>query len=93
VAAGVFLVAAAVTFVGVFPASVWLMKRRHVRLTEALVVGIGFGVLTYTLLAAAAGGRTYGASGVVRGLAFSACIGVVSAAVFWLMALRGRTEE
>jgi hypothetical protein len=93
VAAGVFLVAAVVTFVGVLPTSVWLMKRRNIRLTEALVVGLGFGILTYTLLAAAAGGRTYGALGVLRGLAFSACIGLVSAAFFWMMALRGRTTE
>lgn|SRR5262245_17046867 len=88
VAVGVGLVAVFVTVLGVWPTAVWLMKRRLVSLREALVFGLGFGVLPYVLLAVATGGKTYGVEGLVRGVAFSSLLGVAGAAAFWAIALR-----
>ena len=93
VALGAGLVAGVVTLIGVLPAAVWLMKRRQLTLKETLLFGLGFGNLPYVLLAAAAGGRTYGPAGVLRGLAFASLLGLGGAALFWFITLRPRKSR
>jgi hypothetical protein len=88
VAFGAGVVAAVVTVLGVWPTAVWLLKRRPLTFVGALRFGLGFGILPYVLLGVAAGGKTYGPSGVLRGLLFSSVLGLIGAAVFWLIALR-----
>ncbi len=87
VAVGAGIVAAVVTLLGVLPTAVWLLKRRRPTLRESLSFGLGFGILPYVLMGTAAG-RTYGPSGLLRGLAFSSMLGLSGAAVFWVIALR-----
>jgi hypothetical protein len=71
----------------VLPVAVWLMKRRDLTLKETLGFGLGFGNRPYLLLGIAAGG-TYGVARLLRGIAFSSLLGLVGAAVFWVLALR-----
>ena len=93
VAIGAGLVAGVVTLIGVLPTAVWLMKRRQLTLKETLMFGLGFGNLPYVLLAAAAGGKTYGPVGLLRGLAFASLLGLSGAALFWIITLRPRTSR
>ena len=86
VAVGAGIVTGLVTVLGVLPTAVFLVKRRYVTLTEALLFGLGFGNLPYFLMAVLAGG-TYGIAGFVRGVAFSSLLGLGGAAVFWLIAI------
>jgi hypothetical protein len=81
------IVAAVVAPLVVFPAAVWLMKRRELSLAETLMFGIGFGNLPYILLAIVAGG-TYGLAGLLRGVLFASLLGMAGAASFWVIAIR-----
>ncbi|HEX7020556.1 MAG TPA: hypothetical protein VF159_11115, partial [Gemmatimonadaceae bacterium] len=90
VAVGTGLVALVVTLLGALPTAVWLMKRRRVSLSEALAFGLAFGNAPFLIGALLAG--TYGVAGFIRGIAFSSLLGVIGAAVFWWIALRGRGE-
>lgn len=83
------IVAGVVTLVGVLPTAVWLIKRRDLTLTPGLLFGLGFGNLSYALMAAAAG-STYGIEGLVRGVVFSSLPDLGSGALFWAIALRAR---
>jgi hypothetical protein len=92
-AAGVAIVATAVTFVGVLPTALWLTKGRQPSLADSLLFGLAFGMVTYVvLLLVLAGGRTYGLPGLLRGLLCSCAIAVTGAAVFWVIALRPRRQ-
>ena len=86
VALGAGLLAFFVTLVGALPTTVWLTKRKHVSLSEALLYGLGFGNVPMILGAVLAG--TYGVAGFVRGVAFSSLLGLTGAAVFWAIAIR-----
>lgn len=88
-ALGAALLAIVVTLAGVWPAAVWVMKRRNLTLKETLGFGLAFGILPYVLLALAAGG-TYGVAGLLRGVALSSLLGLAGAAVFWAIAIRPR---
>jgi hypothetical protein len=90
VAMGVGIVAGLVVLVGVLPVAVWLMKRRDLTLKKTLMFGLGFGNLPYVLLGVAVGG-TYGVAGLLRGVMFSSLIGLVGAAVFWLISIQPQT--
>lgn len=90
VAVSAGLLALVVTLVGALPTALWLMKRRHVSLPEALAFGVAFGNAPFLIGALMA--STYGLTGFIRGVAFSSLLGVVGAAVFWWIALRGRGE-
>lgn len=90
VALGAGIVAGLVVLVGVLPLAVWLIKRRDFTLTTTLMFGLGFGNLPYVLFGAAAGG-TYGVTGLLRGVMFSSLLGLVGAAVFWLIAIPPQT--
>jgi hypothetical protein len=88
IAFGAGIVATVVTFLGVLPTAARIMRRRQLTLRETLLFGWGFGILPYVLLSVAGGGRTYGPFGLLRGLALSSVLGLVGAAVFWIVALR-----
>ena len=93
VALGAGVVAGVVTLIGVLPIAVWMMRRHQLTLKETLVFGLGFGNLPYVLLAATAGGRTYGPAGLLRGLAFASLLGLSGAALFWIICLRPRRSR
>jgi hypothetical protein len=86
VAFGATLLACVVTLVLVLPAAIWFMKRRAVSLAEALCIGFAIGNAPMAIGSLLAG--TYGAEGLVRGIAMSTVLGLGGAAVFWLIALR-----
>lgn len=81
------IIAGLLTLLGVLPLTLSITKRRQITFPEALLFGVGFGTLPYFFLTALAR-RTYGANGALRGMAFSATIGIVCAAAFWFIALR-----
>jgi hypothetical protein len=87
VAIGTGLVALFVSVVGVLPTALWLTRRFQVSLRDALLFGLGFGNLSYALMALAAGG-TYGLAGLARGVASSSLLGLSGATVFWAIAVR-----
>jgi hypothetical protein len=89
VAFGVAIVALFITVVGVFPTALWLVKRRPVTLTQALLFGLGFANLPIVVGTVFAG--SYGVTGALRGSAFASLIGLTGAATFWLMSLREQT--
>jgi hypothetical protein len=66
------------------------MKRRDLTLKKTLMFGLGFGNLPYVLLGVAAGG-TYGVTGLLRGVMLSSLIGLVGAALFWLISIQPQT--
>jgi hypothetical protein len=90
VAMGAGIVAGVVVLVGVLPVAVWLMKRRDLTLKKTLMFGLGFGNFPYVLLGVAAG-DTYGVTGLLRGVTFSSLMGLVGAALFWLISVHPQT--
>jgi hypothetical protein len=86
VAIGAGIVALLVSVAGVLPTVIWVTRRRHVALGEALLFGLGFGNLPFVVGTALAG--VYGVGGFVRGAAFSSLLGLAGAGVFWVIALR-----
>lgn len=75
-----------ITTLCVFPTVVWLVTRRPVPLTTALLFGLAFGNLPIILIVVLSGG-----SANLLGLhAFVSLIGLTGAAAFWALSLRGR---
>jgi hypothetical protein len=84
---------------GAFPLLVWLLKRGSVTLSHTLVAGAALGNLPGALIVirllsmghgweeVVVGGRAW-ALGAFRSVLFGSAIGLVSAAVFWVMAGR-----
>jgi hypothetical protein len=70
----------------VFPATVWLLKRRYVTAPLCLAIGLGLANLP-VVVATLSGGAT---SGLLRLHAFASLIGASCAAAFWVVAIRGR---
>jgi len=91
VAMGVAFVAGAITFLGVMPAAVWVMKRHKVTLGQTLLFGFAFGNVPFVIGAAGAG--VHGSAGGLRAFAFSSVLGLVGAATFWVIALRRPVAE
>jgi hypothetical protein len=74
-----------ITALCVFPTVIWWVKRRPASLTTALLFGLAFGNLPAVLAVVVAGG----ARDVVRLHAFVSLIGLVGAAAFWTISVRG----
>jgi hypothetical protein len=91
-AMGVGIVAGIIVLVAVLPVALWLLKRRGLTLKKTLIFGLVLGNLPYVLFGIAAGG-TYGLTGLLRGVTFSSLIGVVGAALFWLISIRPQTHH
>lgn len=66
-----------------FPTVVWIVKRRPVPLTLALIFGLAFS--NFPVVYAMAGG-----GGGIRMHVFASVLGLVGAAVFWFISIRGR---
>src|SRR5436190_18426822 len=92
VAIAVAFISGVVSLLGVLPAALWITKRRQLAFSQTLLYGLGFGALTYFVLALLAGGRSYGADGLLRGVSFASVLGLAGAAAFWLIALRPKQE-
>ena len=88
VALGAGIGAFFVTLLGVFPTAVWFVKRRPLPLRHALLFGLVFGNLPVVLGTLLSGGS--GAAGPLRPLVMASILGVVGAAVFWAISIRGR---
>lgn len=86
VAAVTGFLAVVVTFLGVLPTVVWIVRRRRVTLTYALFFGLGFGNLPIVLATLFFGGNW----NLLRTHAFASLTGVSGAAAFWLISIRGR---
>jgi hypothetical protein len=91
VAIGVGIVAFFVTLLGVWPAAVWLTKRRPVSFGEAQLWGLGFGNLPMIIGTMLAG--MHRGEGFARGVAFASVLGLAGAAMFWIIALRTRLDR
>jgi hypothetical protein len=91
VAIGAGMLAFFVTLLVAAPTAVWLTKRKLVSLWDALLCGFGFGNLPFVLGTVLGG--SYGVAGFVRGMAFSSLLGLIGAAVFWAIAIRGQTVD
>ena len=81
----VSIAALVITTLCVFPTVVWWVKHRRVSLVLALCFGLGFGNLPFAVLVALSGGN----ADLLRGHAFASVVGLVGAAAFWLIAIRG----
>ena len=106
-ALGVALVALLVTVFGAVPGVSWLTRRGPLSLRSLLVLGAGLGDLPFAiivlsaLVARLAGGASsaditglwQGARGATLRLAIGAAVGAASAAMFWLVAVRGTDLE
>lgn len=88
VAVGTGIVAFFVTLVCVLPTALWLLKRRQVSLTQALLFGLGFANLPVVFGTVSTGGG-YGPEGALRAVAFASLVGLTGAAAFWLISIRG----
>ena len=86
VAAVTGFLAVVVTFLGVVPTVVWIVRRRRLTLTHVLFFGLGFGNLPIVLATLFFGGNW----NLLRTHAFASLIGVFGAAAFWLISIRGR---
>lgn len=86
VAAGTGFLAIFVTLAGVLPTVVWIVRRRPLTFTHALLFGLAFGNLPIVLGALLLGGNW----SLLRTHAFASLIGVTGAAAFWLISIRGR---
>ena len=86
VAAGTGFLAMFVTLLGVVPTVVWIVKRRRLTFTHALLFGLGFGNLPMVLGTVLLGGNW----SLVRTHAFGSLVGVAGGAAFWLISIRGR---
>lgn len=89
IAAGVGIVALLVTVIGVWPTALWLVKRRTLTVRQVLGFGLGFANLPIAFGTVLTGGG-YGPAGLLRGSVFASVIGVLGAAAFWLIVIRGR---
>ena len=91
---GAGLAALLVTVFGAFPAVVWFLKRGPLTLKQILWGGVILGNLPFAVivsLAIVTNNVSAGASwlGLFRSLAFGASFGVVGAALFWAISIRG----
>jgi hypothetical protein len=92
------LAAVLVTVCGAFPVVVWFLKRGPLRLRQILWGGVILGNLPFAvivLLAIVTNNVSANASwlGLLRSLAFGALFGVVGAALFWAISIRGTDME
>ncbi|HUR19913.1 MAG TPA: hypothetical protein VMZ90_03840 [Vicinamibacterales bacterium] len=87
VASGTFI-ASVVILAGVVPTAVWVLKRRALSFTRALLWGAGFGSLPIVIGTVLGG--SYGLMPFVRSAVFAALVGITGAAVFWMISVRGR---
>lgn len=98
IALGAGLAAIFVTVCGAFPVVVWFLKRGPLRLRQILWGGVVLGNLPFAvivLLAIVTNNVSAGTSllGLLRSLAFGALFGVVGAALFWAISIRGTDME
>jgi hypothetical protein len=86
VAAGTAFLSVAVTLLGVVPTVVWIVRRRRLTFTHALLFGLAFGNLPMVL------GTLFfdGNWNLLRTHAFGSLTGISGAAAFWLISIRGR---
>jgi hypothetical protein len=77
------MAAVCITVACAFPTVVWLVKRRPVPLTLALVFGLAFSNVPVLLAAAGGGGGT-------QLHVFASLLGLSGAAAFWFISIRGR---
>ena len=92
------LAAILVTVCGAFPVVVWFLKRGPLRLKQVLWGGVILGNLPFAVivpLAIVTNNVSADASwlGLIRSLAFGALFGVVGAALFWAISIRGTEME
>jgi hypothetical protein len=99
---GTFLVATIVTVFGAVPAFAWLYRRGAVSFRQTLISGVLLGNAPFALAVVGIvivqivkgdaspdiGRNWYGASGAARTIALGSVVGLVSASVFWVVALR-----
>ena len=77
------LAAVFITIAFALPTVVWLVKRQPVPLTLSLIAGLAFSNFPVVLAMAGGGGG-------LRMHVFASVLGLVGAAVFWLISIRGR---
>jgi len=87
-----------VTVCGAFPVVVWLLKHGPLTLKQILWGGVILGNIPFAIivpLAVMTNNVNAGASwfGLIRALAFGALFGVVGAALFWAISIRGTDME
>lgn len=90
-ALGVGFAAAVITIVAVFPTVVWVVKRIDVTFTQTVLFGALFGNLPVVIGSLLAG--SYGPAGFVRAATLGTVLGVIGAALFWVVSLRGQTFD
>ena len=98
VAGGTFMFAVVFTLVCVVPTAIWILKRRAVPFGEVLLFGLALGNLPVAIaglaavvqrmfLSASSPANQWAAIGTVG---FASLIGLIGAAVFWAISIRGR---
>jgi hypothetical protein len=92
VALDVAIVVVFMTALVVLPAAFWMLNRRRVTLTQALMFGLGFGNLPIVIGTILTQGG-YGLEGVVRGIVFASLIGLTGATAFWIIAIRSQDSS
>lgn len=107
IAFGVTIIAIYVIGCGAVPAVIWLANRGPLPLRKVLLLGAVLGNVPFALIIAGiiltqfvngtlsseVGRLWYGFPGAIRNIALGVVIGMSSAAVFWLIAVRGTEVE
>jgi hypothetical protein len=102
-ATGVGIIAIVVTIFGAVPAMTWLIRRGPLSLQTVLLLGATLGNVPFAMIVVAilvmhlvngtlstdVAGLWYGVHGSVRAIALGLLIGTISAAVFWVVGIRG----